>query len=96
MPLEQYSLVRVRQLLHPPEYYDGWRINQRPPQVGDVGYLIDILQAPGLPLMAGLCGGGTSPPTSWSPLPRPDDTLQPTAGAGGVSLELRALQRPGG
>ena len=49
MPFEEYSLVRVRQLLHPPAHYDGWCINQRPPQVGDTGYVIDILQAPGLP-----------------------------------------------
>ena len=32
----------------PPESYDGWRINQRPPRVGDVGTIVEILQAPGL------------------------------------------------
>ncbi len=45
----QYELVRVRQLLRTPESYDGWRVNQRPPQVGDVGTLLDILHAPGIP-----------------------------------------------
>jgi hypothetical protein len=49
MPFEQYSLVRVGQLLCSPDDYDGWRINQRPPQVGDIGTLLDILQVPGLP-----------------------------------------------
>ncbi len=47
--LKQYSMVRVRQLLHPPEHYDGWRLNQRPPRVGDMGTIVDILQAQGLP-----------------------------------------------
>ena len=47
--LEPYGLVRIRQLLLPIAEYDGWRVNQRPPQVGDVGTLLDILHAPGLP-----------------------------------------------
>ena len=47
--LEQYGLVRIRQLLRPVAEYDGWRVNQRPPQVGDVGTLLDILNASGLP-----------------------------------------------
>lgn len=47
--LEQNGLVRVRQLLQPATEYDGWRVNQRPPQVGDVGTLLDVLHAPGLP-----------------------------------------------
>src|SRR5262249_15093549 len=47
--LKQYGLVRVRQLLQPAVEYDGWRVNQRPPQLGDVGSLLDILNAPGLP-----------------------------------------------
>lgn len=47
--LEQYGLVRIRRLLRPPAEYDGWRVNQRPPQVGDVGTLLDILYASGLP-----------------------------------------------
>ncbi len=47
--LNQYGMVRVRQLLHAPEYYDGWRLNQRTPLVGDKGCIVDILHAPGLP-----------------------------------------------
>ena len=47
--MEQYGLVRVRRLVSPPAEYDGWRVNKRPPQTGDVGILLDILRAPGLP-----------------------------------------------
>jgi hypothetical protein len=47
--LRQYGLVRIRQLLKPPAEYDGWRVNQRPPAVGDVGTLLDILHAAGHP-----------------------------------------------
>ena len=47
--LQQYELVRIRQLLQPAADYDGWHVNQRPPQVSDVGTLLDILHAPGLP-----------------------------------------------
>jgi hypothetical protein len=46
--LRQYGLVRVVQLLSPPESYDGWRVNRRPQQVGDIGTLVDIVHAPGL------------------------------------------------
>ena len=49
MSFEPYSLVRIRQLLGSPSDYDGWRISQRPPRVGDTGTLLDVLQAPGLP-----------------------------------------------
>ena len=49
MPLEQYSLVRIHQLLRSPADYDGWRINQRAPQVGDVGTLLETFQTSGLP-----------------------------------------------
>ena len=47
--LRQYGMVRVRQLLHQAPHYYGWRINLRSPQVGDVGTIVDILQAPGEP-----------------------------------------------
>jgi hypothetical protein len=47
--LELYGLVRIRQLLQLAAEYDGWRVNQRPPQVGEVGTVLDILHAPGLP-----------------------------------------------
>jgi hypothetical protein len=46
---KQYGLVRVRRLLRPAAEYDGWRVNRRPPQVGDVGTLLDIVKAPTLP-----------------------------------------------
>ena len=49
MALEEYRLVRVRQLLKPPEAYDGWRLNSRPPRVGDLGTIVEILTAEGLP-----------------------------------------------
>jgi hypothetical protein len=46
----EYSLVRVKKLLHIVEYYDGWKINQRSPQIGDVGTIVEILLAPNLPI----------------------------------------------
>ena len=55
---EPYTQVRIRRLLGPPDSYDPWRLNQRPPQVGDVGWCVDLLQAPGLPdhYVVELCG----------------------------------------
>lgn len=47
--LKQSGHVRIRQLLQPVSEYEGWGFNQRPPQIGDVGTLLDILRAPGLP-----------------------------------------------
>jgi hypothetical protein len=47
--VQEYQTVRVRRLLRPPEEYDGWGLNVRPPQVGDVGTIVDILRAPGFP-----------------------------------------------
>jgi hypothetical protein len=47
--LQQYGLVRVTQLMQPSEHYNGWGVNQRAPAVGDVGTVVDILQAPGCP-----------------------------------------------
>ncbi len=49
MTLTQFELVRVKCLLRPPSEYDGWRVNKRTPAVGDVGTLVDILHAEGLP-----------------------------------------------
>ena len=49
MSHQQYGIVRVRQLLRPPESYDGWQVNQRPPRIGDTGTIVDVLQAPGSP-----------------------------------------------
>ena len=47
--LNQYGLVRVRKILRSADEYDGWRINQRPPQIGDIGTIVEILQASNLP-----------------------------------------------
>ena len=47
--LNQYGLVRIVQLFQTPDYYDGWRLNRRPPLIGDIGTITDILRAPGLP-----------------------------------------------
>ena len=46
--LREYELVRVVRL-RDPAACDGWKVNKRPPKVGDVGALIDILRARGLP-----------------------------------------------
>lgn len=46
---KEYELVRVRQLIQSVDALDGWGVNQRPPAVGDVGTLLDILTAPGVP-----------------------------------------------
>ena len=47
--LRQYELVRVVKLMQLEADYDGWRVNQRPPRIGDVGTILDVLSAPGLP-----------------------------------------------
>lgn len=47
--LEPYQLARVVQLRYPIDGYVGWGRNQRPPAIGDMGTVIDILCAPGLP-----------------------------------------------
>ena len=47
--LVQYERVRVRKLVQPVDSYDGWRGNVRPPAVGDIGSLIDTLNAKDLP-----------------------------------------------
>lgn len=60
---ELYKQVRVRRLVQPPDSYDPWRLNQRAPQVGDVGTYIDLLHAPGLPdhYVVEMCGVGGAP-----------------------------------
>ena len=47
--LKQYEIVRVIRLLHSLDKYNGWRANQRDPQIGDTGTIVEILQAPNLP-----------------------------------------------
>jgi hypothetical protein len=49
MSLQEYEMVRVRQLLSSPEDYDGWCVNLRPPRIGDIGTVLNTLEAPGLP-----------------------------------------------
>jgi hypothetical protein len=44
-----FSLVRVVKLLQPIEDYDGWGVNQRPPQLDDIGTILDLLTVPDLP-----------------------------------------------
>jgi hypothetical protein len=59
-PIRQYKQVRVTRLLHPRDHYDGWGLNQRAPAVGDVGTVVDILKAPGVPAsyVVECCGPG--------------------------------------
>jgi hypothetical protein len=49
MSLRLYEMVRVRRLLRAPGDYDGWRVNQRPPRVGDCGAIVEIRRGRGLP-----------------------------------------------
>lgn len=46
--LKPYVVVRVLKLVGQAGDYDGWRVNQRPPAVGDVGTLLDVLAVPGV------------------------------------------------
>lgn len=87
--LKQYSVVRVRQLLRQPEHYDGWRVNQRPPQVRDKGTIVDILQARACPITTWLSvvgrmgfpyGLAISEQRNWNPSTnRPTRSLKPAA-----------------
>jgi hypothetical protein len=63
--VEQYGLVRIRRLLRLATEYDGWRINHHPPQVADVGTLLDILHAPGRPDRYVVEASGTDSITVW-------------------------------
>jgi hypothetical protein len=47
--LKEYCTVRIVKLSRPVNEYDGWELNQRNPQIGDTGTLIDKLHAPNLP-----------------------------------------------
>ena len=40
----------VKRLLPSQEEYDHWKVNKRPPKVGDTGALIDKLEAPDAPI----------------------------------------------
>lgn len=47
MAIRLYRQVRIRKILQ--AHYDGWRVNKRDPQEGDVGWVIDVLHASNLP-----------------------------------------------
>jgi hypothetical protein len=47
--LQRYSVVRVRQLVQSSGSYGGWRENQRPPEIGDTGAIVEVLNTSGLP-----------------------------------------------
>ena len=40
-------MMEVAKLLRPPARCDGWRVNRRPPTVGDRGTIVDVLHAAG-------------------------------------------------
>jgi len=56
--LQQYDVVRIRQLIDPAKDYCGTQWFRRPPVVGDVGAIVEILNASGLPdsYMVECCG----------------------------------------
>ena len=47
--LKEYCIVHIIKMVRPSNAYDDWGVNQRDPQIGDTGTLIDILRAPNLP-----------------------------------------------
>lgn len=49
VPLPQYQMVRVKKLLRPVEEYNGWWINKRSPEIGDIGTIVEVIQAPRMP-----------------------------------------------
>jgi hypothetical protein len=63
--LRQYEMVRVVSLTQPSNSYDGWRINQRPPEIGEVGVQLDILHAEGSPDLYVVEMSGTDGVTIW-------------------------------
>ena len=48
-PFKFLTTVRIKQLLNSVREYDSWGVNKKPPQVGEVGALIDILSSPERP-----------------------------------------------
>jgi hypothetical protein len=47
--LRYYARVRVVDLKQSPGNYDCWQLNRRPPQIGDVGTIVDVLTVPDAP-----------------------------------------------
>jgi hypothetical protein len=44
-----YTKVQVVKLVQSIDKYDSWRLNKRPPEIGDIGILIDYLPPKGKP-----------------------------------------------
>lgn len=47
--LEIYASVKIIDIVRAEDAYDGWKVNLRAPCIGDVGCIVDILKAEGLP-----------------------------------------------
>ena len=47
--LRPYDLVTVIQLMSSETDRDGWHVNQRAPAIGDIGTVVEILRAQGVP-----------------------------------------------
>ena len=48
--LKEYARVRVIRISRPWEDYDDWGINKRPPAIGDIGTVVEVLHTPNLPV----------------------------------------------
>ncbi len=48
MEFTQYEVVQVSKLLKAPDAYEGWSRNRRPPQIGDIGTIVEVLKAEGI------------------------------------------------
>jgi hypothetical protein len=46
--LEPFAVVRIKRLLLAATEYNSWGVNQRPPEIGDSGTLIDVLHVAGV------------------------------------------------
>jgi hypothetical protein len=99
--LKPQTVVRVRQLIHPFEYYDGRQgMNKRPPKVGDMGRVLQFLHVPERPVAyavesidsqdgAPIWFGAFSPeelePVAETPNPAAERTGAPPSSSGGCS-----------
>jgi hypothetical protein len=48
-PFLLYSIVRVKKLLRRPDEYNGWSMNKRNPEIGDIGIVMGRFEAKDLP-----------------------------------------------
>lgn len=46
---DKYDVVRVVRLLRPLLDYDDWKVNKQNPKIGDIGTVVEILQASNQP-----------------------------------------------